>query len=57
MVLNAIIWTAGLEVPDGGVTSKTPTFEELQQNIDKPKPRNFDAGKVKKLLEGFNRDQ
>jgi hypothetical protein len=55
VVLNAIIWTAGLDVPDGGVSSKTPTFEELQQNIDKPKPRGFDAGKVKKLLEGFNK--
>jgi hypothetical protein len=55
VVLNGIVWTAGLEVPAGGVPSKTPTFEELQQNQDKQPPRNFNAGEVKKKLDGFNR--
>ena len=53
VVLNAIVWTAGLEVPEGGVPSKTPAFDELRQNIDKPVPRSFDAEKVKKMLEGI----
>ncbi len=38
IVLNAIVWTAGLEVPDNGVPSKTPTKEELEANQDYPKP-------------------
>jgi hypothetical protein len=52
-VLNTIVWTAGLEVPQGGVSSKTPTFEELEQGLDKPQPKNFDAEAVKKMLKGF----
>jgi hypothetical protein len=53
LVLNAIIWTAGLDVPDGGVKSKTPTQAELLENIDKRKPGGFDE-RMKKVLEGFN---
>jgi type 1 glutamine amidotransferase len=37
-VLNAIWWTAKGEVPADGVASKTPTQEELEANIDEPKP-------------------
>jgi hypothetical protein len=55
VVLNGIVWTAGLEVPAGGVPSKTPTFDELQKNLDKPHPGNFSAEDVKKTLEGFNK--
>ena len=56
MVLNGIVWTAGLEVPAGGVPSKTPSFEELQQNLDKKPLGNFNAEAVKKMLEGFKKD-
>lgn len=38
LVLNAICWTANIEVPDGGVPSKTPTRDELDANQDEPKP-------------------
>ena len=55
VMLNGIVWTAGLEVPAGGVPSKTPTFEELQQNLDKPQPKGFKAEEVKKMLEGFKK--
>jgi hypothetical protein len=34
LLLNAVAWTAGLEVPTGGVPSKTPTAKELDQLID-----------------------
>lgn len=45
-VLNAIVWTAGLEVPENGVESKRPDAEELQQNLTgKKKPDNFDVAK------------
>jgi len=33
-VLNAIVWTAGLEIPKGGVTSKPVTESELNANLD-----------------------
>ena len=34
VVLNAILWTAHVEVPEGGVNSATPSDEELKQNLD-----------------------
>lgn len=34
IVLNAIAWMSGLEVPETGVPSKTPTDEEMKANLD-----------------------
>ena len=39
LVLNAITWTAHLDVPENGVSSKTPTDEEMDANQDYPKPK------------------
>ncbi len=35
LVLNAVAWIAGIEVPATGVATKTPTDEEMQANLDK----------------------
>ena len=51
VVLNGIAWVAKIEIPPGGIPSPRPTFEELEANLDKPKPANFDREKVRKLLE------
>src|SRR5690606_20534295 len=40
IVLNAIVWTAGVEVPEKGVPSATPTTAEMEANQDEPKPEN-----------------
>lgn len=37
LVLNAIAWTAKLEVPAGGVQSTTPTDAEMKANLDDKK--------------------
>jgi len=34
VVLNAILWTAQVEVPEEGLDSKTPTDQDLLQNLD-----------------------
>lgn len=34
LILNTIVWTAGLEVPEKGVNSKKVTEEELNANLD-----------------------
>lgn len=34
IVLNAIVWTAGVEVPEGGVKSRPVTEDELNANLD-----------------------
>lgn len=36
-VLNTIVWTAGLDVPENGIHSKTPTEEEINANLDQKK--------------------
>ncbi len=41
LVLNAIIWTARLEVPEGGVKSKSITKEMLNANLDRPKKHDL----------------
>lgn len=35
LVLNAIVWIAGMDVPKEGVATKTPTEEEMAANLDK----------------------
>jgi type 1 glutamine amidotransferase len=51
IVLNAIAWAAGNEVPSGGVSSRNPTLEELEANLDYPQPANFNRDRISKLLE------
>jgi type 1 glutamine amidotransferase len=34
VVLNAAMWISGIEIPEDGVTSKTPTDEEMAANLD-----------------------
>ncbi len=37
IVLNAIAWIAGVAVPEKGITSTTPTEEEMKANLDQKK--------------------
>ena len=37
LVLNAIVWTAKLDVPAEGVKSTTPTDAQMQENLDEKK--------------------
>lgn len=54
VVLNAIVWVAGLEVPPGGVRIPTPTFEELEANQDYSQPKNFDRKHWQELIRQWN---
>jgi type 1 glutamine amidotransferase len=53
IVLNAITWTAGVEIPAGGVKSKPLTEDELNANLDdKGKPvrlKLVEPGEFKKI--------
>ena len=40
-VLNGIVWTAGLDIPEKGIVTPTPTMEELEANQDYEQPDNF----------------
>ena len=37
LVLNAIVWTARMEVPEGGVPAGTVSKEQLNANLDEKK--------------------
>ena len=53
ILLNAIVWAAKVEVPPGGVPSKTPTLEELQGFLP-PAPAGWKPDGTKKMIEEFN---
>jgi len=55
LVLNALVWIAGVEVPPNGVPSKTPTVEQLEANQDYPKSNAWNAEKIRKMIEQWNR--
>ena len=38
ILLNAIAWTGGVEIPEGGLPDSTPTDDELFQHQDSPPP-------------------
>ncbi len=54
VVLNGIAWTAHVEIPAGGIPSKTPTIEQLQANQDYPE-RSFDAEKIQKIIDQWSK--
>jgi hypothetical protein len=55
VVLNGIVWVAGLDVPADGVKTKTPTLEELEADQDYPPPEKFDREKIRKLIQEWNK--
>jgi len=34
LMLNAILWTAKVTIPKSGVVSRTPTKDEMHENLD-----------------------
>lgn len=53
-VLNALVWIAAAPVSEGGVASETPTLEELESYLDKPRPENFNVEQMRKKIEAMN---
>ena len=54
LVLNAIVWTAKLDVPRGGVRTKPLTVEDLEANQDYKKPGNYNPLRIKRMLQQWN---
>ena len=50
LILNALVWIAGVEVPPEGVPSKAPSFEKLEMNQDYEKPDNWNWDGIRKKL-------
>ena len=47
LVSNAIVWTAGGEIPEGGLPVNQPGIEKLEVGQDEEIPPKFDAEKTK----------
>jgi len=54
IVLNGLVWAAGLEVPPDGVPSETPTIEQLRANMDEPDPGSWNWGRIRKIIDEWN---
>ena len=50
-MLNAIVWCAKLDVPQGGVGDTRPTMKDLEENQDEEPRPNFDR---KSIIERFD---
>lgn len=48
LVLNAILWTAKVEVPKEGVSDKTPSVDDLINNQDEAIPANLNKEEIRK---------
>ena len=57
IVLNAIAWVAGAEVPHEGISSKTPKFDELEANQDEKPPPNFNPEPIREKLRSWSAEQ
>ena len=55
LVLNALVWVAGAEVPPNGVPSTTPTVEELEANQASKRPANVPRQAIQDLIDELKR--
>lgn len=55
LILNAIVWTAGLDVPAEGVNPGKVTVDDLLQNHDEPIPADFNKARIQALLDEWNK--
>ncbi len=53
LVLNAIVWASGAEVPSEGVQSPPLSLADLRAHQDFDPPKNFDFGRIEALLAGW----
>ncbi|OHB65070.1 MAG: hypothetical protein A2Y77_11850 [Planctomycetes bacterium RBG_13_62_9] len=55
LILNAMCWIAGVEVPPDGVATKTPTAQEMEVNLQGDRPQEWTTERVRQTIEQLNR--
>ena len=55
LILNAIVWTAGVDVPATGVPAGHVTVDDLLQNHDEPIPDDFNKATIQAMLDQWNK--
>ena len=56
LVLNAIVWTAGGEVPANGVPAGKVSVDDLLQNHDEEIPKDFNKAAIQAMLDQWNKN-
>lgn len=54
VVLNAIVWTAKMDVPKGGVPLQTVTAKDLEKNQDYKQPGNWKSKTIQDQIDQWN---
>ena len=54
LVLNAIVWTAGLDVPSAGVPNEPVTARELEANQDYEPSKKHNTARIQKMIDEWN---
>jgi hypothetical protein len=54
LMLNALCWVAGVEVPPDGVPTKTPTAQQMEANLQGDRPAEWTTERIKKTIEQMN---
>jgi type 1 glutamine amidotransferase len=54
LILNAMCWVAGVEVPPDGVATKTPTPEQMEANLQGDRPREWTTKQIRQTIEQMN---
>jgi len=56
VVLNGIVWTAGLDIPQQGITTPSPGLDELKTYLKKPNTWTPDREKaIRTMIDDWNR--
>ncbi len=56
LMLNAICWTAKIEVPAAGVPTATPTVAQMEANLEGERPQDWTAERIRRTIEQLNAD-
>lgn len=55
LVMNAIVWTAGAEVPPDGVSAGAVTVDDLLKDHDEAIPADFNKARWQAILDEYNK--
>jgi type 1 glutamine amidotransferase len=55
LILNAVCWIAGVEVPPDGVATKTPTAAQMEANLQGDRPKEWTTERIQQTIKQLNR--
>jgi type 1 glutamine amidotransferase len=54
LMLNAICWTAKVDVPAGGVSTPTPSAEQMEVNLEGERPAEWTTERIRRTIKRLN---